>query len=141
MEEELRREQQKMSAALSYKQRVIDAQEQQIAALDAANSRLMSSNTRLLSALSTLRERYHGGNSTNKMSSSNSSSGTNGNPSNSNNNTSTGNGDANTAMLQNIVDISELKSSTCWDLKESVEARITGGGEVQFYSGFENTVQ
>lgn len=85
LEEELRREQQKMSAALSYKQRVIDAQEQQIAALDAANSRLMSSNTRLLSALSTLKQRY--------------------NKTQANSDTS--------ALLQNIADMSELKSSSC----------------------------
>ncbi|KAJ8673025.1 hypothetical protein QAD02_004286, partial [Eretmocerus hayati] len=85
VEEELRREQQKMSAALSYKQRVIDAQEQQIAALDAANSRLMSSNTRLLSALSTLRERYHAA----QQSSSD------------------------VQVLHNIADIAELKSSSC----------------------------
>lgn len=51
MEEELRREQMKMSLALSHKQRVIEAQGQQIAALDAANNRL-------LSALSSLRQRY-----------------------------------------------------------------------------------
>ncbi|XP_037917634.1 ras GTPase-activating protein raskol isoform X4 [Hermetia illucens] len=51
MEEELRREQLKMSLALSHKQRVIEAQGQQIAALDAANNRL-------LSALSALRQRY-----------------------------------------------------------------------------------
>ncbi|XP_043254381.1 ras GTPase-activating protein nGAP isoform X2 [Colletes gigas] len=86
VEEELRREQQKMSAALSYKQRVIDAQEQQIAALDAANSRLMTSNTRLLSALSTLKQRYNA-----KTQSSNEAA----------------------ALLQNIADIGELKSSSC----------------------------
>lgn len=51
MEEDLRREQMKMSLALSHKQRVIEAQGQQIAALDAANNRL-------LSALSSLRQRY-----------------------------------------------------------------------------------
>lgn len=51
MEEELRREQLKMSLALSHKQRVIEAQVQQIAALDAANNRL-------LAALSSLRKRY-----------------------------------------------------------------------------------
>nr|XP_012145053.1 PREDICTED: disabled homolog 2-interacting protein isoform X15 [Megachile rotundata] len=86
VEEELRREQLKMSAALSYKQRVIDAQEQQIAALDAANSRLMTSNTRLLSALSTLKQRYNA-----KSQSSSEAA----------------------ALLQNIVDIGELKSSSC----------------------------
>ncbi|XP_061386754.1 ras GTPase-activating protein raskol-like [Musca vetustissima] len=51
MEEELRREQLKMSLALSHKQRVIEEQQGQIAALDAANSRL-------LSALTVLRQRY-----------------------------------------------------------------------------------
>lgn len=51
MEEDLRREQLKMSLALTYKQRVIEAQGQQIAALDAANNRL-------LSALTSLRKRY-----------------------------------------------------------------------------------
>lgn len=53
MEEELRREQYKMSMILSHKQRVIEAQGQQIAALDAANNRL-------LNALSSLRSRYEG---------------------------------------------------------------------------------
>ncbi|CAD1476487.1 unnamed protein product, partial [Heterotrigona itama] len=85
VEEELRREQQKMSAALSYKQRVIDAQEQQIAALDAANSRLMTSNTKLLSALSTLKQRYKSSQSSTEAA----------------------------ALLQNIADIGELKSSSC----------------------------
>ncbi|XP_036138505.1 ras GTPase-activating protein raskol isoform X4 [Monomorium pharaonis] len=84
VEEELRREQQKMSAALSYKQRVIDAQEQQIAALGAANSRLMSTNASLLSALS--KQRY------NAKSQANSEA---------------------TPLLQNIADIGELKSSSC----------------------------
>ncbi|XP_053672510.1 ras GTPase-activating protein raskol [Anopheles nili] len=51
MEEELRQEQYKMSLVLSHKQRVIEAQGQQIAALDAANNRL-------LSALSSLQNRY-----------------------------------------------------------------------------------
>uniref|UniRef100_A0A182LT56 Ras GTPase-activating protein n=1 Tax=Anopheles culicifacies TaxID=139723 RepID=A0A182LT56_9DIPT len=51
MEEELRQEQYKMSLVLSHKQRVIEAQGQQIAALDAANNRL-------LSALSNLQNRY-----------------------------------------------------------------------------------
>lgn len=51
MEEELRREQYKMSLVLTHKQRVIEAQGQQIAALDAANNRL-------LTALSSLRNRY-----------------------------------------------------------------------------------
>lgn len=84
VEEELRREQQKMSAALSYKQRVIDAQEQQIAALGAANSRLMSTNASLLSALS--KQRY--------------------------NSKSQASSDA-APLLQNIADIGELKSSSC----------------------------
>lgn len=51
LEEELRREQQKMADALHHKQQVIDAQEQKIQALDAANNRL-------LSALSQLKDRY-----------------------------------------------------------------------------------
>jgi RAS protein activator-like 2 len=51
MEEELRREQYKMSLIINHKQRVIEAQGQQIAELDAANNRL-------LSELSTLRNRY-----------------------------------------------------------------------------------
>lgn len=51
MEEDLRREQLKMTLALSHKQKVIEAQGQQIAALDAANNRL-------LSALANLRQRY-----------------------------------------------------------------------------------
>lgn len=51
MEEELRREQYKMSLILTHKQRVIEAQGQQIAQLDAANNRL-------LSELSCLKSRY-----------------------------------------------------------------------------------
>lgn len=84
VEEELRREQQKMSAALSYKQRVIDAQEQQIAALGAANSRLMSTNASLLSALS--KQRYNVKSQVNSEAA---------------------------PLLQNIADIGELKSSSC----------------------------
>lgn len=60
MEEELRREQYKMSMILSHKQRVIEAQGQQIAALDAANNRL-------LNALSSLRSRYEGPGSQNNI--------------------------------------------------------------------------
>lgn len=56
-----------MSLALSHKQRVIEAQGQQIAALDAANNRL-------LSALSSLRQRYETQNPAQ------STSGNNGNP-------------------------------------------------------------
>lgn len=51
VEEELRREQQKMSDTLTHKQRVIEAQEHKIAALDAANSRL-------LAALASLKDHY-----------------------------------------------------------------------------------
>ncbi|XP_066906311.1 ras GTPase-activating protein raskol isoform X4 [Halyomorpha halys] len=51
VEDELRREQRKMSDTLSHKQRVIEAQEHRIAALDATNSRL-------LAALAQLKERY-----------------------------------------------------------------------------------
>jgi len=51
VEEELRHEQRKMSETLSHKQKVIEAQEHQIAALDAANNRL-------LAALSQLKDRY-----------------------------------------------------------------------------------
>lgn len=68
MEEELRREQLKMSLALSHKQKVIEAQGQQIAALDAANNRL-------LSALSNLRQRYESQHQPDAMSSSSSSHG------------------------------------------------------------------
>ncbi|XP_049847559.1 ras GTPase-activating protein raskol-like isoform X4 [Schistocerca gregaria] len=50
-EHKLQREQQKMSRVLSDKQRVIEAQENKIAALDAAN-------TRLINALATLKEKY-----------------------------------------------------------------------------------
>lgn len=50
VENELRREQRKMSDTLTHKQRVIEAQEHQIAALDAANHRL-------LNALSQLKDR------------------------------------------------------------------------------------
>lgn len=69
MEEDLRREQLKMSLALSNKQRVIEAQGQQIAALDAANNRL-------LNALSSLRQRYEvsGQNSPSKLNAQNVSS-------------------------------------------------------------------
>lgn len=84
VEEESRRKQQKMLAALSYKQRVIDAQEQQIAALGAANSRLMSTNASLLSALS--KQRYNAKSQVNSEAA---------------------------PLLQNIADISELKSSSC----------------------------
>lgn len=42
VEEELRNEQRKMAATLSHKQRVIEAQEHRIAALDEANTRLLS---------------------------------------------------------------------------------------------------
>lgn len=66
MEEELRREQLKMSLALSHKQKVIEAQGQQIAALDAANNRL-------LSALSNLRQRYESQHQPDALSSSSSS--------------------------------------------------------------------
>ncbi|XP_055592546.1 ras GTPase-activating protein raskol [Uranotaenia lowii] len=62
MEEELRREQYKMSLVLSHKQRVIEAQGQQIAALDAANNRL-------LTALSSLRNRYENQSTTSEASS------------------------------------------------------------------------
>lgn len=68
MEEELRREQLKMSLALSHKQKVIEAQGQQIAALDAANNRL-------LSALSNLRQRYESQHLPDALSSSSSSHG------------------------------------------------------------------
>ncbi|CAG2061335.1 unnamed protein product, partial [Timema podura] len=51
VEEELRRKELNMSEALTHKQRVIEAQEHQIAALDAANNRL-------LTALTTLKDRY-----------------------------------------------------------------------------------
>lgn len=59
-----------MSLALSHKQRVIEAQGQQIAALDAANNRL-------LSALSSLRQRYETQNAAQPQT----SSGNNGNAS------------------------------------------------------------
>ncbi|XP_075227066.1 ras GTPase-activating protein raskol isoform X3 [Lycorma delicatula] len=68
VEEELRREQKKMSDTLSHKQRVIEAQENQIAKLDAANNRLLAAlnhlkdkiqeqntNSRLLAELSELK--------------------------------------------------------------------------------------
>lgn len=72
MEEDLRREQLKMSLALSHKQRVIEAQGQQIAALDAANNRL-------LSALSSLRQRYETQSSTSSNQSHHQSATLNGN--------------------------------------------------------------
>lgn len=64
MEEELRREQLKMSLALSHKQKVIEAQGQQIAALDRANNRL-------LTALSSLRKRYESQNGNETLNNSN----------------------------------------------------------------------
>jgi RAS protein activator-like 2 len=51
MEDELKREQYKMSLIINHKQRVIEAQGQQIAELDAANNRL-------LNELSSLRNRF-----------------------------------------------------------------------------------
>lgn len=63
MEKELRQEQLKMSVALNHKQRVIEAQGQQIAALDAANNRL-------LTALSSLKQRYETANQSHNNSSS-----------------------------------------------------------------------
>lgn len=51
MEDELRNEQYKMSLIINHKQRVIEAQGQQIAELDAANNRL-------LSELSNLKSRF-----------------------------------------------------------------------------------
>lgn len=51
VEEELLREQQKMSDTLTHKQRVIEAQEHQIAVLGADNNRLRT-------ALATLTEHY-----------------------------------------------------------------------------------
>lgn len=102
VEEELRREQQKMSDALSHKQRVIEAQEHQIAALDAANNRL-------LSALATLKDRY-----AKQGSSPNSESGS---PLHSTNGTLNGpiggqhNGHSQAQRL--LAELSELKSSSC----------------------------
>ncbi|XP_050524754.1 ras GTPase-activating protein raskol-like isoform X2 [Daktulosphaira vitifoliae] len=61
VEDELRREQRKISDTLTHKQRVIEAQEHQIAALDAANNRL-------LNALSHLKEQYQVNNKTNSPS-------------------------------------------------------------------------
>jgi RAS protein activator-like 2 len=88
VEEELRREQRKMSDTLSHKQRVIEAQEHQIAALDAANNRL-------LAALSQLKERYQG--SPNKVN-------------NNNNNNHSSSSPAAQRVLSNL---SELQSSSC----------------------------
>jgi hypothetical protein len=51
MEDELRNEQYKMSLIINHKQRVIEAQGQQIAELDAANNRL-------LNELSNLKSRF-----------------------------------------------------------------------------------
>ena len=103
VEEELRREQQKMSDALSHKQRVIEAQEHQIAALDAANNRL-------LSALATLKDRY----SKQSGSSPNSESGS---PLHSTNGTMNGplNGQHNghSPAQRLLAELSELKSSSC----------------------------
>lgn len=103
VEEELRREQQKMSDALSHKQRVIEAQEHQIAALDAANNRL-------LSALATLKDRYskQSGSSPNSESSSPLHS-TNGTI----NGTVNGQHNGHTQAQRLLAELSELKSSSC----------------------------
>lgn len=58
VEEELRREQQKMSDTLSHKQRVIDAQEHQIEVQEHQIAALGATNNRLLAALNQLNERY-----------------------------------------------------------------------------------
>ncbi|XP_052126561.1 ras GTPase-activating protein raskol, partial [Frankliniella occidentalis] len=103
VEEELRREQQKMSDALSHKQRVIEAQEHQIAALDAANNRL-------LSALATLKDRYA------KQSGSSANSET-GSPLHSTNNSThvpvNGQHNGHTQAQRLLAELSELKSSSC----------------------------
>ncbi|XP_034247586.1 ras GTPase-activating protein nGAP-like isoform X3 [Thrips palmi] len=103
VEDELRREQQKMSDALSHKQRVIEAQEHQIAALDAANNRL-------LSALATLKDRYakQSGSSPNSESGSplHSTSGTM-------NGTVNGQHNGHTQAQRLLAELSELKSSSC----------------------------
>ncbi|XP_070582023.1 ras GTPase-activating protein nGAP-like isoform X4 [Ptychodera flava] len=52
VEDELKREQKTMQAVVESKQKIIDAQEKQIQTLDSANSKLMA-------ALSQLKERYH----------------------------------------------------------------------------------
>ena len=51
VEEELKREREEMQAVVGAKQKIIDAQERRIEALDAANARLMN-------ALDNLKERY-----------------------------------------------------------------------------------
>ncbi|KAG7273392.1 hypothetical protein CRUP_037454 [Coryphaenoides rupestris] len=51
VEEELRRDHAEMQAVIDAKQKIIDAQEKRIRSLDAANSRLMS-------ALTQVKERY-----------------------------------------------------------------------------------
>ncbi|XP_054273191.1 ras GTPase-activating protein raskol isoform X2 [Macrosteles quadrilineatus] len=84
VEEELRLEQRKMSETLSHKQKVIEAQEHQIAALDAANNRL-------LAALSQLKDRYQV------------------KASNNNNN----NNHNNTGAQRLLAELGDLKSSSC----------------------------
>lgn len=78
-----------MSMALSHKQRVIEAQEHRIAALDATNNRL-------LTALSTLKQRYLSGERV---------------ASNSSSTTVASNGDANENTL--LADLCDMKTSTC----------------------------
>ncbi|XP_046668232.1 ras GTPase-activating protein raskol-like isoform X4 [Homalodisca vitripennis] len=83
VEEELRHEQRKMSETLSHKQKVIEAQEHQIAALDAANNRLVA-------ALSQLKDRYQVKTNNN----------------NNNNNNSAG-------AQRLLAELGDLKSSSC----------------------------
>lgn len=83
VEEELRREQKKMSETLMHKQRVIETQEHRIADLDATNMRL-------LSALNELSDRYQG--------------------SSTNTNTNRRNLNTNHRLLE---EFGELKSSSC----------------------------
>lgn len=83
VEEELRREHRKMSETVTHKQRVIEAHEHRIAALEATNSRLMS-------VLNQVQDRYQGSN--NKL-----------NP--------------NQRLLE---ELGELKSSSCWKKKKNM---------------------
>lgn len=104
-----------MSETLTYKQRVIEAQEHKIAALDAANNRLMI-------ALNDLKDRYHEAASTVNNNNNNnnnicSNNGNNNNGGNNNNDSNLNSNSSNNRMLNPnqrlLEELSELKSSSC----------------------------
>lgn len=106
VEEELRREQRKMSETLTYKQRVIEAQEHKIAALDAANSRLMT-------ALNELKDRYQEAATVVHKSNNNNHHNNNNNNNNNDNVVSNINSRVLNPNQRLLEELSELKSSSC----------------------------